>query len=391
MNRNQTITRVNTNVQKNAKAKASKGKRLPQQQIVLGQTQVIRKRPFQTPSGRASGAGYDMHFDAVSSNPKPTDRAESFDELIGTVTGQTAFTLTSFAVNPGNATTFPWLSKIASLYERYKFSRLEFYFQHDVSQYASQGQQGLVLLSVLFDSASAAPSTKTQIEATFPHVICMPNQNSLLKVPVAKLHPAGLPFYVRPGNVPGGADVKTYDCANLFLTVQGMVGAGEVGELHVRGSVVLMDRILDSSVSAAPANNQFVIFQSTAGETLTTTVNAQLLYAGTQVGSLGASNASGALTLPAGNYIVDIDTNFVFTGLATACLADLRKGGISITTTGYPSEAFTSGALTSVSMHQSSYLVSDGTAAASALSNLVNATFSTGTCTVYSVLRVLAV
>jgi hypothetical protein len=331
-----------------------------------------------------------MHFDAISSNPKSTDRTESFDELIGAVTGQTAFTIVSNAINPGNSTTFPWLSKIAVLFERYQFEQLEFYFQHDVSQYASQGQTGLVLLSCLFDAGSSSPTSKTQIEASFPHVICMPNQNSLLRIPVSKLHPKGYPLYVRPGQLPGGSDIKTFDAGNLFVTVQGMVGAGEVGELHVRGRVKLIDRILDSSLTAVAPNNQFVVFNSTAGESLTTATGKTLLYAGTQVGSIGVVNSAGTLQLPAGNYLVDVDTIFSFTGLATQAESLLAVNGAGI----FPvanAYTFTSGSLTGVSVHQSSYVQSTGTAATGALSNMALADFTTGACTVYSSLRIQAV
>lgn len=333
-----------------------------------------KRKPLPSPTG----AGYDMHFDAVSSMPKIDDRSETFDELIGTVIGANSFTISRFSINPGNAITFPWLSRIAGLFERYQFEMLEFYFQHDVSQFNSQGSAGLVIMSVLFDAAASSPISKVQVEATHPHVICMPNQNSLCRVPVSRLHPRGVPFFVRSGTVPGGTDIKTYDCGNLFVTVQGMVGTGEVGELHVRGRVKLIDRILDNIPPSFPSNNTFVFLESTAGESLTSTLSYIMLMAGPQIGSLGLSNVSGDIVLPPGNYLVNVDVQCDFSGLATKfqLFPLINSSPIVSDAVGC---YFSSGTQTYVSLHRSTFISSDG----STIFNVgVSATFSTGVATV---------
>jgi len=259
-----------------------------------------------------TGASFNRGFDAISPPDVRDQRMEDFDELIATVTGQTAFTITQFAMNPGNSTTFPRLSKIAQLFEKYRFETLEFYFQHDVSQFAAQGAQGLVILSALYDAASSAPTTKTQIEATKPRVICMPNQNSLLRCSKTRMHPQNVPLYIRPGVLPGGSDIKTYDVGNMFLTVQGMAGAGEVGELHVRGKVMLMDEILDSSSLASPSNNSVSQFSQVSTVGGATTVASVIALATADFNGLTAVNTAGSIVPPAGNYLLDITDNVIF-------------------------------------------------------------------------------
>jgi hypothetical protein len=262
-----------------------------------------------------TGASYKDGFDCISPPDVRDIRIEEFDELIATVTGQTAFTIIQYAMNPGNSTTFPRLSRIAQLFEKYSFEQLEVYFQHDVSQYATQGQQGLVLLSALYDAASAAPTTKTQIEACKPRVICMPNQNSLLRLAKERMHPRGYPLFIRPSTLPGGTDIKTYDIGNMFLTVQGMVGAGEVGELHVRGRVKLYDEILDASSVASPSNNQIIGFVDVAGTSMTTTVPLVPLFATSLLTSnLSVTNASGVFTPAAGLYKVLVHGSCIASG-----------------------------------------------------------------------------
>jgi hypothetical protein len=340
---------------------------------------------------RVTGAGYSQRFDAISSNPRTADRSEDFDELIGTVNGSTPFTTTPYAINPGNPTTFPWLSRIASLFEKYQFEMLEFYFQHDVSQFAAQGQAGLVLLSSLFDAASAPPTNKLQVEATFPHVICMPNQNSLLRIPVSKLHPKGFPHYVRGASLPGGTDIKTYDSGNLFVTTQGMLGAGEVGELHVRGRVRLMDRVLDSSAIAAPMNNQYAVFQSVGGgEPIASGVFTAALLAGTQIGSLGISNNAGVLTLPAGNYLVEASSQFTTanTFFTTDSQISILKNGASIMGSGTPRFAVAAGAACNWhNLMQLGYVSSNGS---DTVSLTRSHTFTGGVDNTWAILRITA-
>jgi len=73
------------------------------------------------------------------------------DEYIADIVGSTAFATTAYPVNPGQSNTFPWANKIASLYEKYDFERLEFYYRREVSEFATNGQAGKVMLSFDYD------------------------------------------------------------------------------------------------------------------------------------------------------------------------------------------------------------------------------------------------
>jgi len=254
-------------------------------------------------------------------------RVEDFDERIGSVNGSINFTTTSFALNPANATTFPWLNKIAQLYERYEFEKLEFYFQHDVSGFAAQGQTGLVYLSALYDASCSAFTSETQICDSDPRVFGMPNENMCLTLARQGMHPKEVPKFCRPGNLPGGADVKEYDAANLFVTTVGQAGLTEVGKLQIKGRVRLYDRILDPSLGAAPANNRLSMFYSAAAP-VTTAVSSVIPLAGVLTNALGVVNVAGALILPAGNYVVDLQMQLSATNI-TDWLMQLTKNGVS--------------------------------------------------------------
>lgn len=345
--------------------------------------QKMRPKP-----GVMRGMSYGDGFDKVSAPEREIVEVKEFDELIPTaILGSVAFAITPFAINPGQSAVFPRLSKLAVLYERYRFKKLEFYFQHDVSPFNAQGAAGLVIVSGLYDASSATPTLKSQVEVSQPHVICMPNENSLCRFNPKRLHPQGLPLFVRPGVLPGGSDIKTYDAGNCFVTTQGMAGATEVGELHVRGVVEFIGDILDSSAINAPVNNQVATFTSTAGETITTSVTLQLLMAGASVNPLGITNNAGALVLPAGNYLIDYDGHVTFTGSGTLFGIGLKKNGAFTGPIGIDS-TFVAATNTTVSLHQTVFYTSNGT---DSLTLTQSAIFTTGAATGTAMVRIVAI
>lgn len=96
------------------------------------------------------------------------------DEYIGEILGTGGFYTTPYSCNPGQSQTFPWGSRIFSLYEEYEFTSLEFYYKREVSEFATNGQTGKVMLSFDYDASDPAPTTKLQVEDSRTHVDFMP-------------------------------------------------------------------------------------------------------------------------------------------------------------------------------------------------------------------------
>jgi len=267
-------------------------------------------------------------------------------EFIGAVTvaNQPNFNSVVFAVNPGNATTFPWLSTIAKQFEKYKFERLNFVFKREVSEFATAGQTGKVIMSFDTDASDAPPATKQQMEDTDPHRDCMPCENMGLNLDPTMLHgPMMVAKFVRPAGLPGAADIKLYDVGNLNIATQGITANNEVGELHVNYTIVLEKPILEN-LAGAPANNSVSWFQSTTSQTYTTTIATTALDATATVNGLTVVNTAGSMVPPAGNYLVD------FTGLfgdsaaeAFTAVMDFQKNAASVYTTTSNRPQFVSG------------------------------------------------
>jgi len=228
------------------------------------------------------------------------------DEFIGAVVvaNQPNFNVASYPINPGQVTTFPWLSQQARQWERYMFQKLEFYFKREVSEFALAGSSGKVIMNVDFDAADGPPTTKQQMEDSVPHIDGMPCENITLALPPRQMHPSvSLAKFVRSGGLPGSADIKTYDVGNLNVATQGIQNNVEVGELRVRYTCVFTVPVLESTASA-PRNNQVAVFEE-GNQPIVSGVTTTLILSVQDFNGIGAVNTAGSFILPPGNYLFD--------------------------------------------------------------------------------------
>lgn len=162
------------------------------------------------------------------------------DIVAGTGTAS-VFTTTTYAVNPGQATTFPWLSRISTNYESYSFNSLRFDYETE----APSTLGGTLVLTLDYDASDPPPTSKQQAMTYRSAVRSAPwsaCQHTSIK---EDLHKSKTNF-IRPGLQPAGTDIKTYDIGNLFAISQGVSTASAVlGELYVEYDVVLMTPVYE--------------------------------------------------------------------------------------------------------------------------------------------------
>jgi len=157
-------------------------------------------------------------------------------ELISSVVGTTNFTQGAvFPLNPGLATSFPWLASQAQAWERYRFNSLKFeYFTRTGTQVP-----GSVMLVPDYDAADEAPISETVASSYEDVAEDAPWKDIVCTLRPAALHALGPTKFVRSGALGSNQDVKTYDSGNLFLfTTDGT--AVNWGKLWVEYDVTLM-------------------------------------------------------------------------------------------------------------------------------------------------------
>jgi hypothetical protein len=369
------------------KKKVVKLRKRPVAAVVIGapsnRKRSRRRRGPRTGRPNASGLGGRGQFPG-GNNPRGKRTAVvSQDEYITDVFGSTGFAVTTFAVNPGQAATFPWLSKEAAQWEKYRFEHLEFYYKPQVSAYATNGQSGKVILTADYDSSDPTPTTKQQMEDTDPHVDRMPYQEMALRLSAYEMRDTDAK-YVRTGPQPARTDLKTYDVAKFNLGTDGNTNTNVVGELHVRYTCVFSIPVLEPN--AAPANTSTSMFVSTgSSEAVTTNTGYQLLLATATTNGLNAVNTAGSIVFPLGNYFY----TWTIQGSATTNWTvltgnfDYNAGALTTDTQSQSAVAVT----TNGTIGGSGWFTSNGV-----LSNVLNVTLiGTGTLTVNGELTVVAV
>jgi len=238
------------------------------------------------------------------------------DEDIATIVGSTSYAVVGapgapvgFSINPGNATMFPFISRIAQNYERYEFTRLRFEYRPSASVFASVGSQGLVGIAATMDAIQVPPSTQAQADVLYHGPIVETARPTSLNLPKSFLQckSSREKFFVRQtGLVPGGADPHTYDCGQVFFWVNGQTSNAAIGTIRVIGECVLSNPASDLSVGFAP-NFKVALFSGANQAAAATGVSFFPTFPITFTNPLGITLdvANQVFTLPAGNWLVD--------------------------------------------------------------------------------------
>ncbi len=157
-------------------------------------------------------------------------------EYLADVAGSVAFAATGYAINPGLATSFPWLSNLAKNFESFLFRRLSFEFETQKSTATS----GTVMLAIDFDAADAAPTTKTALMTYHNAVRSAAWAECQYRSDGADLRKFGVQRYIRTAALAANLDIKTYDVGNLYVATQGEADTTAIGELYVVYDVELI-------------------------------------------------------------------------------------------------------------------------------------------------------
>jgi len=156
----------------------------------------------------------------------------SHREFISDISGSVAFTNNTFAVNPGQNGTFPWLNAIAQRFESYNFEKLVFEFETQSATSAT----GTVLITLDYDAADAAPVNKTQALG-YRSSVRSPPWASCKHTSMREDLSKNKSSFVRSGALAANLDIKLYDIANAYVSTQGQAGTSLIGELYVEYSV----------------------------------------------------------------------------------------------------------------------------------------------------------
>jgi len=171
-------------------------------------------------------------------------REFTFCEYVQDIAGSVAFAANSFAVQPGLAQLFAWLSIQAPSYQEYMFKKLAFRFDTE----KSSATNGKVMLVFMPDASDAVPATKQELLENEEKAKCTVWEDCRL---AAKLNEAlGRRRYIRSGALAANLDIKTYDVGQLIVGTNGCADTSVIGELYVEYTIVLMTPVLNVAAIA---------------------------------------------------------------------------------------------------------------------------------------------
>jgi len=288
-------------------------------------------------------------------------------DVNGTATG--LFTVLAYPVNPGIAMTFPWLSTLASRFEKYRFNSLVFNYVSSCAVITV----GTVLAAYDTDAADNQPLSKPEI---------MTYQNAA-RSPCWGAFTSHLPKvgeghrYIRRNAQPVGTDIKTYDVANFFVGTSGTTAAGQVGELYVEYDVVLeVPHTIDLSASSAITS-----LNLTAGQPWAASAGIYPVISGSLSMAIYTAIPSNLIlyATPGTSYLMVFDLKG--SGFGTLGFTPLTLGGAAFTLLGTVSNTTTATSITAAIAFTVDAVASGQTGTAAVLNNgiAIQANSSTGT------------
>jgi len=156
-------------------------------------------------------------------------------EYIGDVTSQFgSFLARGFPLNPGMSVVFPWLSVIASNWEKYRFRKLCFLYRAK----SATTEAGSVISMVDYDAQDLPPNGKQTMMGS-NYVDSNTWQSHEYNCLSSNLGDTMNYRYVRITAVPPNTDQRMYDLGVYYIATDGGAGSGQIGELHVAYEIEL--------------------------------------------------------------------------------------------------------------------------------------------------------
>lgn len=160
--------------------------------------------------------------------------------------GTSAFTNTSYPLNPGMAATFPWLASIAQNYQEYRIHGLVFEFRPLTTDYANSGVPGVVIMATNYNAEASVYYSKQAMENSEFADSIKPTEKLMHMVECAPNRTINPTKYVRTGAVGTSEDLRLYDQGNFQFATQGNSTSVTLGELWVTYCVEFFKPIIPS-------------------------------------------------------------------------------------------------------------------------------------------------
>lgn len=210
------------------------------------------------------------------------------DIITSSVAGD--FKLQNFFIQPGIASSFPWLAAMAQNFQQYRILGMLFEFRSMAAD-AISGTNialGTVTMATNYNSSSANFTSKKDMQNSEYSTSTKPSLSVFHPIECSPEVSAEEVLYIRNGAIPEGDDQRLYDWGNFQIATSGFQGASvTIGELWVTyevalikpkaisttGSYILSYHGLSNGTSGVTASTPFQGLTAVSGTTLGVTVD----------------------------------------------------------------------------------------------------------------------
>jgi len=149
-----------------------------------------------------------------------------------------------FPLNPGQAKTFPWLSRVAQNFEEWVPRGIAFEYRTTSGDSFSgiSPALGSIIMCTQYNALNGNFVTKAQMENYEGAVSCKPSVNMLHAVECKKSQTVMDSLFIRSGEIQAGGDLRLYDLGKTQVAVVGgqpAVAGALLGELWITYEVEL--------------------------------------------------------------------------------------------------------------------------------------------------------
>lgn len=173
-------------------------------------------------------------------------------EYLTDIVASTDFALQSFPIQPGDTTTFPWFSRLASSFQQYQLKGCVFYFRSMSAEWSGNSQTiGTIIMGTQYNAEE--PNFMSKVEMLAHEFSCSSKatQDLLHPVECARNQTFNPQLFLRTEELKDEDDIMLYDWGNFQIATVGFDGGAVgtvIGELWVTYDIELLKPRLNRSI-----------------------------------------------------------------------------------------------------------------------------------------------
>lgn len=176
-------------------------------------------------------------------------------EYLGDLSSTSAFTVSSYPLNPGISATFPWLSSLAVSFEEYVIDGMIFELKSTSSNAVlstnASSALGTMVVATRYDALDPVFSNKMEMLNYEFGNSCDPSKNLIHPIECSYAQTTIPHRYIRVGGIPANADLRLYDYGTTDVATVGMQSiGGAVAEIWISYQIRLFKPKLIASSDA---------------------------------------------------------------------------------------------------------------------------------------------